>query len=59
MEELYFYRRYDEAVAFVGRVLKDGDRDGCGDEVALLLDGDVRDMLRDYERKCLVKMGRS
>lgn len=57
VEELYFYRRYDEAVAFVGRVLE--GRDGDGDGVALLLDGDVRDVLRSYEAKCLVKMGRS
>lgn len=51
MEELYFYRRYDDAVAFVGSVFE--GEDGVGG-----LDKDVRELLRTYERKCLVKLGR-
>jgi hypothetical protein len=51
VEELYFYRRYDEAVAFVQRVLsKPTGSHG--------LDGDVEDLLRYYERKCLDKVGK-
>ncbi|ROW00833.1 hypothetical protein VMCG_06531 [Cytospora schulzeri] len=50
VEELYFFRRYDEAVAFVGKVLDDGE-DG--------LEPDFRDVLRVYERKCLGKLGRN
>lgn len=49
VEELYFYRRYGEAVAFIGRVFE-----GAGEAVGL--DRDVRDLLSAYERKCLAKM---
>lgn len=52
VEELYFGRQWDEAVAFVGRVLEgEGGADG--------LDSDVRDALKVYEGKCREKMGRS
>ncbi|KAI3400134.1 hypothetical protein diail_4365 [Diaporthe ilicicola] len=50
-EELYFLRRFEEAVSFVTRVF-DGEGGGEG------LDRDVRDVLRTYERKCLAKLGR-
>ncbi|KAJ4395911.1 hypothetical protein N0V93_000127 [Gnomoniopsis smithogilvyi] len=51
VEELYFYKRFDEAVAFIGRVFE-GAPDAQG------LDGEVREMLRAYERKCVVRLGR-
>ncbi len=47
VEELYFFRRYDEAVWFMGRV-SDGLENG--------LPEDVRDLLRVYEAKCREKM---
>lgn len=50
MEELYFYRRYDEGVALVGRIFDDDGGQG--------LDKDIRELLRKYERKCLEKLGR-
>ncbi|CAN8106444.1 unnamed protein product [Discula destructiva] len=50
VEELYFYRRYEEAVAFVGRVFE-------GEGGASGMDWDVRDVLRRYEGKCLARMG--
>lgn len=51
MEELYFYRRHEEAVSFIGRVF--GGENGADG-----LDNDTRDVLRIYERKCLAKLGR-
>src|SRR3954468_12405538 len=51
VEELYFFRRFEEAVSFVGKVFE-GEGGGDG------LDTDVRDTLRTYERKCLGKLGR-
>lgn len=53
VEELYFYRRYDEAVAFVRKVL--GDR-GDGVDMAGGLDDESRALLRTYEGKCIDKM---
>lgn len=50
VEELYFYKRFDEAVVFIGRVFE-GAPDAGG------LDGEVRDLLRAYERRCTVKLG--
>lgn len=47
VEELYFCRRWEEAVAFVGRVLEGG---------AAGLDSDVQNVLRAYEGRCLAKM---
>ena len=52
VEELYFLRRYDEAVAFVGRVF-DGEGGGEG------LERDVRDLLKAYEEKCLGRLGQT
>lgn len=52
VEELYFYRRFEEAAAFVGRVFE-------GEGGASGLDGEVADVLRSYERKCLVRLGRN
>ncbi|KAJ4423575.1 hypothetical protein N0V82_001741 [Gnomoniopsis sp. IMI 355080] len=51
VEELYFYKRFDEAIAFIGRVF-DGAPDAEG------LDGEVREVLRLYERKCILKVER-
>lgn len=51
VEELYFFRRFEEAVSFVGKIF-DGEAGGEG------LDRDVRDVLKTYERKCLARLGR-
>lgn len=52
VEELFFFKRYDQAVAFVRKVCDgEGNREG--------LDGDIRDLLITYEKKCLGKLGRS
>lgn len=51
VEELYFYRRFEEASTFIGRVFE-------GEDGADGLDGDVREMLKTYERKCIMKLGR-
>ncbi|KAK7746304.1 hypothetical protein SLS53_002263 [Cytospora paraplurivora] len=51
VEELYFYRRYEEAVAFVGRVFEGV---GAGEG----LERDVRDLLKTYEKKCQGRLGR-
>lgn len=51
VEELYFYRRYEEAVAFVGKLFE-------GEGGASGLDAEVGYVLRGYERKCLVRLGR-
>lgn len=51
VEELYFFRRFGEAVSLVGKIF---DGEGSGDG----LDGDVQDLLRTYERKCNEKLGR-
>ncbi|KAF4837233.1 hypothetical protein CGCTS75_v001406 [Colletotrichum tropicale] len=48
VEELYFFRRYEEGAAFVRRVLD-------GSEAAL--DRDTKDMLSRYEAKCRSRMG--
>lgn len=47
VEELYFFRRYAEAVAFVEKVWS---LDAGG------LDDDTRNLLRIYENKCRQKM---
>lgn len=51
VEELYFYRRFAEALAFVGRVFE-------GEGGARGLDGEVGEVLRGYETKCLVRLVR-
>jgi hypothetical protein len=48
VEELYFFRRYNEALDFVRKVLGE-------EENAIKLDGDTRDLLGYYERKCTEK----
>lgn len=48
VEELYFFGRYDEAAAFIHRIL-DGTRPAAG------LDDDTKDLLRLYEDKCRKK----
>lgn len=50
MEELYFYKRFDEGITFIGRMLE-GDGGGDG------LDGEVKEILRTYEIKCRRKLG--
>jgi hypothetical protein len=57
VEELYFFRRYEEAVAFIRRVMVEGgggeaDEDGEGG-----LDRDSRELMMYYEEKCLGRMG--
>ncbi|KAF3760613.1 hypothetical protein M406DRAFT_268699 [Cryphonectria parasitica EP155] len=54
VEELYFYRRYEEAVTFIGRVMQgaEGEEEGAGDG----LDGDLRALLRTYETRCRVRL---
>ncbi|KAK0627022.1 hypothetical protein B0T14DRAFT_425051 [Immersiella caudata] len=53
-EELYFFRRYEEAVKFVERVFSEGD--GKGEEN---LDGDTKRLLRHYEWKARGRIGDS
>lgn len=50
VEELYFFRRYWEAVEFIRRVRKEGGQVGGG------LDNDTRELLGYYERRCEEKM---
>lgn len=50
VEELYFFRKYDEAVTFVAKVF-DGGEEG--------IDGDFQALLKTYEKKCLEKLGRN
>lgn len=51
VEELYFFRRFEEAASLVGRIFE-GEAGGNG------LDGDIADLLRTYERKCNEKLSR-
>ena len=46
VEELYFFKRYDEAVEFVEGVLKSGQG---------WLDEEMRTLLRYYEGRCRAK----
>ncbi|KAK0671775.1 hypothetical protein QBC41DRAFT_315007 [Cercophora samala] len=48
VEELYFYRRYSEAVAFLERMMADG-----GEQK---IDGETRELLRKYEGRCKSKL---
>lgn len=49
VEELYFFRRYDDAVSFVRSVLsEEGDPEGG-------LDDEAKELLRYYEVKCMEK----
>ncbi|KAK3377937.1 hypothetical protein B0H63DRAFT_512098 [Podospora didyma] len=50
VEELYFFKRYDEAVAFVERILAGSS--GSGEE---WLDEETRTLLRHYEGRCRAK----
>jgi hypothetical protein len=49
VEELYFYRRYGEAVEFIRRILAGADEVGGLDDETLTL-------LREYERRCLERI---
>ncbi|KAG8169012.1 hypothetical protein KVR01_001761 [Diaporthe batatas] len=51
VEELYFFRRFEEAVSLVAKIFE-GEGGGDG------LDGDVRSLLTTYEKKCNEKLGR-
>ncbi|KAK4180542.1 hypothetical protein QBC36DRAFT_204433 [Triangularia setosa] len=44
VEELYFYRRYNEAVGFLERIWTDAGEDK--------IDGETRELLRKYEGRC-------
>lgn len=48
VEELYFFKRYDEGAALVGSMF------GHGGEGRV--DRDTRELLRTYERKCCQKL---
>lgn len=52
VEELYFYRRYEEGAMLVQRMFE-GEGSGEG------LDGEVAAMLKGYETKCRDKMSKS
>lgn len=47
VEELYFLRRWDEAVAFIQRVMAPGTGEG-----ETRLDAGTKQLLRHYERRC-------
>jgi hypothetical protein len=51
VEELYFFRRYDEAVEFVRKIFSE---EGNGS----IADGATTDLLKLYESKCLEKVKR-
>lgn len=65
MEELYFFRRYEEGARFARRVLgeeeeEDADADGGGDgarteEGGAVIDGETRRLLVYYLERCLVR----
>jgi hypothetical protein len=48
VEELYFFRRYDEAARFVHKVIGEGIHGG--------LDRETRKLLASYEQRCLDKL---
>ncbi|KAK4229672.1 hypothetical protein QBC38DRAFT_471916 [Podospora fimiseda] len=50
VEELYFFRRYDEAVEFLSKVFDDGKGEEC-------IDQETRELLRGYEERCRTKFG--
>ncbi|KAK0635841.1 hypothetical protein B0T17DRAFT_517407 [Bombardia bombarda] len=54
VEELYFFRRYDEAVRFLHDVLG-----GDEDDKASCLDNDTKTQLRYYKAKCVQKSGKA
>jgi len=47
VEELYFLRRWDEAVAFIQRVMAPGTGEG-----EVRLDEGTKQLLRHYENRC-------
>ena len=51
VEELYFFRRYAEAAAFVRRVMDKGNGG--------VLDAEVRELMETYERRSLYKLSRA
>lgn len=53
VEELYFFRRYDEAVQFLQRVFSE---EGKGEAY---LDEEVQKLLRHYERRCYARLGKT
>ncbi|KAK5663036.1 hypothetical protein OQA88_6451 [Cercophora sp. LCS_1] len=50
VEELYFFRRYDQGVRFVQAIFSD---EGCGE---LYLDDDMKRLLRHYEARCAARL---
>src|SRR6187551_380136 len=50
VEELYFFRRYDEGVTFLQRVFAAGDASTLG------LDKSIGKTLKVYEKRCMEKM---
>ncbi|PSR97077.1 hypothetical protein BD289DRAFT_426958 [Coniella lustricola] len=71
VEELYFYKRYEEAVAFISMVLPsegqgqgEGENEGENGDVlqvpaqkGLGLDEEVKSVLRRYKEMCVARMG--
>lgn len=51
-EELYYFRRFDEALAFLNRVLAEGD----GESEAF--DEETRALLVTYKQKCEQKLNK-
>ena len=51
VEELYFFKRYDEAAALVRRVFSEGNGD--------VLDRESKKLLRDYESRCLGRLAKA
>lgn len=45
-EELYFFRRFEEAATFLGKVLADGD------DESEAFDQETRALLINYKQKC-------
>ncbi|KAH8893269.1 hypothetical protein GQ53DRAFT_107930 [Thozetella sp. PMI_491] len=48
VEELYFFRRYEEAASFIHQVFGEGNGEA--------LDQDTKRLIKVYERKCLDKL---
>ena len=53
VEELYFFRRYNEAVQFLQRVFSE---EGKGE---VYLDEEVQKLLRHYESRCSARLGKT
>jgi len=57
VEELYYFGRWDEAAAFVARVLESARTCGADSERGGGLDEDTFAMLEEYERRIARRLG--